>query len=636
MSYNKVKTCVRFTGLMLAMTLVFPNHLFTSNSVVDAGTVNTYSVSEFKDNSMIVKLRDNCMYQNKRALLNTLYSKDVEEMNNYIWIKESNKEYLKSDLSIIEQSKIVEVVQPNYEYSDDSLKASEFYYGDTELHKAQWAIENNGQGTILEPLKNVKIQKRAGMDCNVIPFWNYMKDKESKRVIVALIDSGVDYKHVGLEGKLWVNEKEIVDDGIDNDGNGYVDDYYGWNAYKNNKSLTDESMHGTHCAGIIASNGENNIWGITGNSNVKVMPVKVFSDSTSKNNKPTSNSTSILRGLMYAEKNGASICNLSLGIFAEDKVLHKYIENTKMLVVCAAGNEGKNINTSPIYPANYQLPNVISVANIQCDGELHESSGYSKEKVTIAAPGTNIISLLPDNKYGYSTGTSMSTPYVSGACALLMSYLENETAVSLKKRILLSAKKVDELKDKTIAGGILDTYNALFVDVAPPTIDAEIVVYQQQGKAKINYTFIEMGTAGFKKGAYLKGEKTIADFQKDSVGNNLAEEGSFTVTETGKYTLYACDNNGNEVVKVIKVTFPEPTKVTIKKTKITLNKKGAYKISPIVSPKGVNVKYTYSSSNKKVATVNSKGVVTAKAKGNATITVRTQNGKKATLKIVVK
>lgn len=597
----------------------------------------TYNIEEYKNNTVLFQFRENGMTEKQNNFIQHLNAIEVLKEGDFVSLKMKSRKALQKCLKILEDSELIEFVQPDFEYKVEALEQGAFYYGDTYVINEQWGLDNTGDFFTRDPHTGSKIYETAGMDCNVKPFWDCMRENSGKEVIVGIIDSGMDIKHEAFEGKLWVNEREIPGDGKDNDGNGCIDDYYGYNVYSSTSDLTDEAKHGTHCAGIIAANGMQDVWGVTGNAPIKLMAVKVFSDAGNKgNDEPKSNSFSVLKGLVYAEKNGASICNLSIGINGEDKLLYNFIKKTKMLIVCAAGNESTDIDKNPLYPAYYQLPNLISVANIRCDGALHSSSNYSRNRVTIAAPGTQIYSCLPNNKYGYCTGTSMATPFVTGAAALLQSYLDNETAISIKQRIRISAHKVQGLEHKVSAGGILDCYNSLFADAKAPEIKASVSVMTGGKDAKILYEIVDIGTSGLQGAAWMDGEHEVADFQGGKKGAVLPEQGEINVYKSGKYTIYAVDANENESVKVVKVKIPEPTKVTIKKTKLTLKKGMAYKFSPKVSPAGVYVKYKYTSSNKRVATVSSKGIVTAKAKGTTVITIKTQNGKKVTCKITVK
>ncbi|MGP1433849.1 MAG: S8 family peptidase [Catonella sp.] len=293
-----------------------------------------------------------------------------------------------------------------------------------------------------------------------------------QETIVAVIDTGVDYTHEDLQGALWVNKGEIPENGIDDDGNGYIDDVHGWNFYDNNNVLYDgtEDMHGTHVTGIIAATmNSKGIAGVAGSSSVKVMVIKVMKDESGY-------TYNIINAIHYAEKMGAKICNLSFGTESTDKDLEEAIKNSKMLFVIAAGNGdaitsiGNDIDLKPMYPASYVYDNIISVANLQEDGKLHPSSNYSYTAVDIAAPGTKILStidsatynILPNISapYGYLKGTSMAAPFVTGTAALLYSDFPGITISQIRQSILNGTKTLQSLSGKVATGGMLSALGA--------------------------------------------------------------------------------------------------------------------------------------------------------------------------------
>ena len=213
-----------------------------------------------------------------------------------------------------------------------------------------------------------------GIDINVEPAWDYYEQSTSRRTVtVALIDTGVDITHSDLAGSIWVNEDEIAGDGIDNDGNGYIDDVNGWNFYSNNNQVFagDEDDHGTHGAGTIAG-----AWNGQGMAQ------------------------SVKDAIRYAQANGADICNLSMGTSSYDPEMEALMQNSSMLFVVSAGNgdnwgRGYNIDYWPVYPAAYTGDNSITVANLMFNGSLDESSNFGTFSVDIAAPGTYILSIHP-------------------------------------------------------------------------------------------------------------------------------------------------------------------------------------------------------------------------------------------------
>ena len=300
---------------------------------------------------------------------------------------------------------------------------------------------------------------------------------------------------------MWNNPGEIAGNGIDDDNNGYIDDVHGWNfhaASENdfvfggiwpgfgngnssdnssdsngnntyyNQNSEDEDSHATHCAGVIAAkeNGKG-VVGIAHQQNVEIMTVKVLGGSDG-----SGTTESVVKGIQYAAENGANICNLSLGSAEDDQTLKSVIEDNKDMLFCvAAGNgdynnyQGYSMDASNAikeYPACYDFDNIITAANVQCDGNLHYTSNYGLESVDIAAPGAQIYSTSTvSGGYEYMTGTSMAAPMVSGIAALLYSYYDNVSAIDVKNMILNSARKLSSLDGKVVCGGMADAYAAL-------------------------------------------------------------------------------------------------------------------------------------------------------------------------------
>lgn len=294
---------------------------------------------------------------------------------------------------------------------------------------------------------------------------------DGREVIVAVIDTGVDYTHEDLKDVIWTNEEEVAGDGIDNDGNGYIDDVYGWDFYNNtayvyNSKNPSEYEHGTHCAGTIAAEiNDTGIAGIASTGNVKIMSIKALGGKDG-----SGETSSIVKAIAYAEKMGADICNLSFGTSSYDEDLAQAIEDSDMLFVCAAGNgdnSGVGINTdeTPLYPASFDYDNIISVANLVFDGNLETSSNYGEESVDIAAPGTYILSTAPANNYEYLSGTSMSAPMVTAVAALTYSYFDDISVSDTKDIVLTTAEPLDSLDGKVGTGGMVNAYNAVTADI---------------------------------------------------------------------------------------------------------------------------------------------------------------------------
>lgn len=295
--------------------------------------------------------------------------------------------------------------------------------------------------------------------------------KGSREVIVAIIDTGADINHEDLSGNLWINKGETGIDkngrdkatnGVDDDGNGFVDDVYGWNFVSNNNDLKDNHGHGNHIAGIIGARAGNGK-GISGIApEVSLMILKYYDPKVPN----TDNLKNTIASIKYAVKMGAHIINYSGGgteYSADEKSAIAEAEKKGILFVAAAGNERSNSDQFKYYPADYGLSNIISVTAIDPGTQVLPSSNYGIETVDIAAPGQNILSLLPNNSYGYMTGTSQATAFVSGAAALVMAHKQSFKAADVKKYILNTGDNIPDLASKTKTSRKLNLYKALTV-----------------------------------------------------------------------------------------------------------------------------------------------------------------------------
>ncbi|WP_448267895.1 S8 family peptidase [Nostoc sp. DSM 114159] len=256
-----------------------------------------------------------------------------------------------------------------------------------------------------------------------------------KGVVVAVVDTGVDYNHEDLKNNIWTNSKEIAGNGIDDDGNGYVDDTYGWNFADQNNNTLDDNGHGTHVSGTIA--GENNNYGVTGIAyDAKIMPVKALDSSGS------GSYSSISKGIRYAVDNGANVINLSLGGSSSNRTLESaidYASSKGVIVVMAAGNDG---GSSPEYPARYASKSGIAVGAVDKNNNLADFSNRSGTNpiAYVTAPGVKIYSSVPNNQYATYSGTSMAAPHVAGIVALMLSANPNLTDAQVRQIVTETAE----------------------------------------------------------------------------------------------------------------------------------------------------------------------------------------------------
>jgi subtilisin family serine protease len=280
-------------------------------------------------------------------------------------------------------------------------------------------------------------------------------------VTVAVADTGIDYGHPDLAGNVWRNPGEVPGNGIDDDHNGFVDDVNGYDFANGDTTPLDDSGHGTHVAGIIGARGDNKR-GTTGvDWKVRLMPVK-FLDANGEGD-----TAGAAKAIDYAVANGARVINASWSVPVQSEALAFAIQNAArrgVLIVAAAGNQGKPSSASPEFPASYDLPNVISVAATDQRGRLAGFSNYG-HRIDLAAPGDSIYSTVPaginPRGYDYYSGTSMAAPFVTGAAALYLARYPQSSVARMRGALLRTVDRLPSLRHKTRTGGRLDVRRAL-------------------------------------------------------------------------------------------------------------------------------------------------------------------------------
>lgn len=316
----------------------------------------------------------------------------------------------------------------------------------------QWGLNNTGQsgGT-------------AGAHVGAASAWDVTVG--SGGVVVAVIDTGVDYTHPDLAGNMWRNVGEIAGNGIDDDGNGYVDDVHGWDWANNDNNPMDDNGHGTHVAGIIGAIGNNGI-GVAGVAwRVQIMALKFL------NSSGTGQLSNAIRALNYAVAMGARVSNNSYsggGYFQAFADAIAAAGRAGHIFVASAGNAGQNNDVTPTYPASYNLDNIISVAATDRNDRLASFSNFGPRTVDIAAPGVQIYSTYRGGGYMSMSGTSMAAPFVTGAVALLRDLYPTWTYQQIVNRILTTADPLSSLAGKMVSGGRLNLARALGTPQAPP------------------------------------------------------------------------------------------------------------------------------------------------------------------------
>ncbi len=456
-------------GVVAATLLVF---ITVQSSVREAETqtgsvdpddeVPTYTEGnqkEFVSDKLIVKLEDNATSTDLETINEQNNASTEEDLpGSQITVVD-----LPSDLPVREAERLYEA-SPDVEFAEPDfiLKPSVTSANDPDYPKL-YGLNNTGQngGT-------------ADADVDAPEAWSATTGDPG--TVVAVIDQGVDINHPDLENNIWTNPDEIPNNGVDDDGNSYKDDVNGWDFANNDATVYDPDPvtgagdeHGTHVAGTIAAEGNNNLGVVGVNWRTRVMPVKFLG--------PAGGSTSnAIKAINYAVAEGAKISNNSWGGGGFSQALLDTIKTADAsghLFVAAAGNGGTDRvgddnDVTAHYPSNYNSPNIISVAATNSQDSLAAFSNYGATSVDVAAPGVGILSTVPNSAYSSYNGTSMATPHISGIAALLKSQSPELDDAQLKDRILQHAEKKASIQGKTVTGGRANAHQALTATASTP------------------------------------------------------------------------------------------------------------------------------------------------------------------------
>lgn len=419
---------------------------------------------------------------------------------------------VKAAIAVYEKDPAVLYAEPNYLYRFVSIP-------DDPSFGLQWGLKNTGQygGT-------------AGADISAPDAWNISTGSDA--VIIAVSDTGVDYNHPDLRDNIWTNPGETGTDsgghdkrfnGIDDDLDGYIDDWNGWNFYFHNNDIMDYEGHGTHVSGIIGAVGNNSV-GISGvNWKVKVMPLDI-----SMRNGGYLSTVAAVEGFHFAKNHSAKIISCSWGGYGDSSYLRDAVANNPdVLFVFAAGNDANDNDINPFNPASYPYDNVISVAASDTGDNLAWFSNYGRDSVDLAAPGYATYSTYPSSfgSYAYLSGTSMAAPHVAGVAGLIMAMQPNSSPVQIRNAILENVDVKSPLIGRINTSGRLNAYYPLRYPDEP--FSAGFTMDTAEGEIPLTVRFTDMSTGNPDTWSWDFGTGNVSSLQNPE----------YTFTQTGLFTV---------------------------------------------------------------------------------------------------
>jgi len=368
----------------------------------------------------------------------------------------------------LSQNYDIDYIEPNYIFNISTIDTNDQYW--TNL----WGFDNTGQ--LVDGVAGL-----ADADMDLPEAWTLEKD--ASEITVAIIDTGADLDHEDLVNVWQYNASEIAGNSLDDDGNGYVDDYLGFDFVDSDVDPNDDNGHGTHVAGIAGAQA-NNSKGVLGTSyNAQLLPLRAL------NSAGSGTSTDIAEAIDYAVDQGIDIINLSIQASSYSEVMFSAISRAQVagiLVIVAAGNTtgiGNDNDVTPTYPCSYDLENIICVGATDQNDFITSFSHYGETSVDVFAPGQNIYSTYLANSYTYSNGTSMASPAVAGIAALLKAYDNSLTYVEIKNYLIQGVDLKSGLLTKCVSGGRVNAYYALQAVSGTSTPEGTLIINDDENYA---------------------------------------------------------------------------------------------------------------------------------------------------------
>lgn len=418
--------------------------------------------NRYHPNHLFIKMKDG-----EGLVKSPLIKSSRKLFENLYFVKTTNADQLYSEIS---RNPKIEYVEKDYFAGKKSLPKLEIINESDLLVKKIMSYDFQTSFNDPEVGRLWAFNSTAGL--GVFDVYSNLPHNNPKEIIVAVVDTGVDHNHEDLVDVMWVNEKEIPGNSIDDDNNGYIDDIHGINTLVRDSqgratvNTLASHWHGTHVAGTIAATQNNGI-GIAGvANNVKIMAIRTVPDDSDELD------SNIVEGFLYAAKMGAKVINCSFGKAVNEggmvvrDTINK-ISKKGVLVIASAGNDSSgpfswhNNDVNAKYPASFDSENLLVIASTTSSGGLSNFSNIGPKTVDVASPGSNIYSTMNNNRYGMASGTSMAAPNASGVAAMVMGYYPNLKNLSVKKVLMETVTEVGQFKGKIVSGGRLNLKAAL-------------------------------------------------------------------------------------------------------------------------------------------------------------------------------
>jgi subtilisin family serine protease len=452
------------------MKLFFSVSILLFSIIGSATPFNGYIV-KLKNNSNIqIQKLNFSQYGNVKKLVSTSFGVFAH--------LDTKQDLPASAIQKIAQSPAVEYIEPNYiiklrqnknnstrrvlpllsYYKNPStafhnkLHTREIEFPQDSEFSRQWGLYNDGSEQE-EAYSSVE-----GEDLNILKAWEITKGSKTEPIKIAVIDTGIDYRHSDLKDQMDVNIEELNGKtGVDDDGNGFIDDIYGYDFANNDGDPMDGGGHGTHCAGVIgASHNDIGIAGVM--ANVKLVALKFLTD------EGEGEEINAVQAIDYAIKRGVKVLSNSWGGTDRVQALEDAIvaaNKAGLSFVAAAGNDSADNDTTDSFPSNFNVENMIAVGSFNATGVKSGFSNFGIKSVHIMAPGSEILSTYKDENYEVLSGTSMATPHVAGVIGLLLTQWPDLTPAQIRSHLIATSYKTDALSKSSVSGGRVDAYSAL-------------------------------------------------------------------------------------------------------------------------------------------------------------------------------